>query len=101
MVSYGQYAGDELCIVGLRGTKKDIPFTYIEFTLIINQSIDYPEKEEYISGAEVTQNERYVLYKKLIQNIQDQELCVLFEYDDYELYLRFDINDEELLNKFL
>lgn len=101
LVSYGQYADDELCILGLSGTKKDIPFTYVEFTLIINQAIDYPEKDTYVTGAEVVQNERYTLYKKVIQNLQNQVLCTLLDYKDYDLYLKFDIDDEDLLNKFL
>lgn len=101
LVSYGQYADDELCILGLSGTKKDIPFTYVEFTLIINQTIDYPEKDTYVTGAEVVQNERYTLYKKVIQNLQNQVLCTLLDYKDYDLYLKFDIDDEDLLNKFL
>ena len=101
LVSYGQYSDDELCILGLSGTKKDIPFTYVEFTLIINQTIDYPEREDYIEEAEIIQESDFVLYKKLISNIQTQELYALIDYKNYDLYLKFDINDEELLNKFL
>lgn len=100
-VSYGQYAKNELYILGLRGTKNNIPFTYLEFTLIINQNIDYPEKEDYIVGAEIIENTEYVLYKKVMDGFQNQIIYALFDYDDYDLYLQLNINDEELLNKFL
>ena len=100
-VSYGQYAEDDLYILGLRGTKNDIPFTYLEFTLILNQDIDYPEREYYIMRAEITQNDNYVLYKTIANDFENQGLYALFDYNNYDLYLRFDIDDEEFLNKFL
>ena len=100
-VSYGQYAEDDLYILGLRGTKNDIPFTYLEFTLILNQDIEYPEREDYFIDAEITQNPDYILYKKIQIDFQNQRLLVLLDYDNYDLYLRFDIDDEEFLNKFL
>ena len=98
---YGYYAENELYVLELEGTKNDIPFTYLEFTLIINQEIDYPEREYYIMGAEITQNDNYVLYKKVANNFENQGLFALFDYDNYDLYLSFDIDDEEFLNKFL
>lgn len=100
-VSYGQYAKDELYILGLRGTKSNIPFTYLEFTLIINQGINYPEKEDYIVGAEIIEKAEYVLYKKVMDSFQNQIIYALFDYDGYDLYLELNIDDEELLNKFL
>ena len=100
-VSYGQYAKDELYILGLRGTKNNIPFTYLEFTLIINQGINYPEKEDYIVGAEIIENAEYLLYKKVMDGFQNQIIYALFDYDGYDLYLKLNINDEDLLNKFL
>lgn len=100
-VSYGQYAEDDLYILGLRGTKNDIPFTYLEFTLIVNQEIDFPEEDYYVIGSEVTQYDEYTLHKKVVDGVQNQILYSLLDYDNYDLYLRFDIDDEELLNKFL
>ena len=100
-VSYGQYAGDKLCILGLKGSKKDIPFTYVEITLIIDQKIEFPEKTEYITDAEIVTENDYTLYKKNIQDFQNQKISALFDYKNYDLYLKFDINDEDLFNKFL
>ncbi len=100
-VSYGQYAEDDLCIFALEGPKNDIPFTYLEFTLIVNQEIDYPERDYYILDADITQNQDYILYKKNQIDFQNQRLLVLLDYDNYDLYLRFDIDDEVFLNKFL
>ena len=99
--TYGQYADDEMYILGLTGNKKDIPYTYIELNLIINQDINYPEEDYYVIGAEVTQNSEYILYKKVIDGVQNQILYSLLDYDNYDLYLRFNINDEEFLNIFL
>ena len=101
VASYGQYADEEMYILELIGNKKDIPFTYFEFNLIINQNIDYPERDDFIIGAEVTQNVDYILYKRIVDGVQNQILYTLFDYDNYDLYLRFGIDDEEFLNKFL
>ena len=98
--TYGQYAEDELYILELEGTKNDIPFTHLEFTLVINQEIDYPE-EDYIIDSETIENSNYILYKKVLIDFQNQSLLALFDYENYDLYLRFNIDDEEFLNKFL
>ncbi len=98
---YGQYAEDDLYILELEGTNNNIPYTYLEFTLIVNQDIDYPERNYYVVGAEITQSTDYTLYKKVANNFESQEMYALLDYENYDLYLRFSINDEELLNKFL
>lgn len=100
-VSYGQYAGDKLCILGLKGSKKNIPFTYVEFTLIVDQKIEFPEKTEYITDAEIVTENDYTLYKKNIQDFQNQKISALFDYKNYDIYLKFNKNDEDLFNKFL
>lgn len=100
-VSYGLYANNDLCILSLEGTKKNVPYTYIEFTLVINQKVDYPEYEDYTKDADITQNEHYIFYKKTISNLTSQDLFALFDYENYDLYLKFNRNDEEFLNKFL
>ena len=99
--TYGQYADDEMYILGLTGNKKDIPYTYIELNLIINQDIDYPEKENYIIDSEITENSNYILYKKVLNDFQNQSLLAVFDYENYDLYIKFNIDDEEFLNKFL
>ena len=100
-VSYGQYAGEKLCILGLKGSKKDIPFTYVEFTLIIDQKIEFPEKDNYILNSTIIENDGYILYKKVKEELQKQELFALIDCSNYDLYLKFDIDDEDLFNKFL
>lgn len=101
ITSYGKYAEKELYILTLEGSKKDIPFTYLEFSLIINQDIDYPDKDDFLWDSEKIEYTDYVLYKKVLNDFQNQRLYALFDYNNYDLYLRFNINDEELLNKFL
>lgn len=101
LTNYGKYAKDSLCILGMEGTKNDIPFTHLTFTLVLNQDIDYPEKVDYIWDAEIIENSDYVLYKKVLNDFQNQKVYALLDYDNYDLYLKFDIIDEQLLNKFL
>ena len=99
--SYGLYGGKDIYILNVSGTKKDIPFTYFDISLVINQSVDYPEKSFYITDAEIISNDDYTYYKKIRLDFSDNVLYALLDYKDFDLYIYLGVDDEEFLNKFL
>lgn len=99
--SYGLYGGEDIYILNILGAKKDIPFTYFDITLVINQSVEYPDRNVYVTDAEIISNDEYTYYKKIRQDFSDNVIYALLDYNDFDFYLYLGIDDEEFLNKFL
>lgn len=101
IVTYGKFAENNLYILGIQGSKIEIPYTYLDFVLVLNKSIEYPDEKLYTTDATIVKYEDFTLYKKIIGEFNTSEMFALLEYNNYDLYLHLNINDEELFNKFL
>ena len=81
--------------------KNDIPFTNVEFNLILSKRYKFGKHDEYIDGAEISKHKEYTIYKKEVEMFYGNEIWAHINYVEYKLYLKLNINDEEFFEKFL
>lgn len=100
---YGYYENksNSLLAFSLILQKNDIPFTNVEFNLILSKRYKFGKHDEYIDGAEISKRKEYTLYKKYVSNMDENEIWSLLDYTKFKLYLSLEIADEEFFEKFL
>lgn len=76
------------------------PFTEIEMILIIDNLLIYSDDNNFKKSAQITTTNNYKMYYTEIETLYSNKINVLFEYENYRLYLSFNIQDTELLEKF-
>ncbi len=76
------------------------PFTEIEMILIIDNLLIYSDDDNFKTSAIITTTNNYKMYYKEIEGLYMNKINVLFEYENYRLYLSFNMQDTELLEKF-
>lgn len=99
----GIYSKDSNKLLGVRisGEKNDIPFTAISFLIVLNKNFIPADRDVYLQGAEKTDYKDYTLYKRSEELITDTNILSVFEFDNYIVYLKINMNDIELFEKFL
>lgn len=98
---YGYYNNNEIYAMSINAEKYDPPFTTFTIDIVFNKKYVYADHNLFITDAEIISNDNYTMYKKIINVDNIENLVVLIDYEDYSLYLQFNINDTELLDKFL
>ncbi len=100
---YGYYSNDNHTLLAISSdlNKKDIPFTTVEFNLVMTNKYVFKYHSIYIDNAEITQYDNYTIYIKSKKTETNEKIYYLLEYSNYKLYLYFNLNDENFLEKFL
>jgi len=103
LFSYGYYdnTNKQLLAVSLVLDKQDIPFTKIEFDLVLTNKYKFKSHDLYIKDTEKTLKEGYTLYYKEPEVMFGYELCGILEFSNYKLYIHMNTNDKEFFEKFL
>ena len=103
LFSYGYYdnTNKQLLAVSLVLDKQDIPFTKIEFDLILTNKYKFKGHDSYVKDAVISKQQNYTLYQKLTESFYDEEFHGLLEYPKYKLYIHMNLNDSEFFEKFL
>ncbi len=89
-----------LTVLNFTAVKKEVPYTEIEFKLITDYYYLYAEDENYKKSATVESNSEYTMYYTEVSEIYSTYGYALFEYQDYRIYLKFDIVDKNILENF-
>lgn len=100
---YGYYGNQskELLAVSLELYRKDVPFTKIEFDLILTNRYQFKSHSLYTKDSTITDKNDYRLYYKEPEAMFGKELYGMLEYNKYKLYIHMNLNDTEFFEKFL
>ncbi len=103
LFSYGYYDNEnkQLLAVSLVLDKQDIPFTKIEFDLILSRKYKFKGHDSYIKDANISKGQDYILYQKVTESFYDEEFHGMLDYYKYKLYIHMNLNDTEFFEKFL
>ena len=98
----GYYDDDNnLLALNISFEKNEVPFSSIEFILVVQKNFNYSNYKSFVESAEIITNDHYTLYKTFNETFYNTTINGLFQYKKYDLYLKIDRSDFDYFEKFL
>ena len=96
-----KYSKDEnIKMIKLKLFKNSPPFTELELVLITDNYLVYNYDNNFKKSATISTTNNYTMYYTKNEGIYSNQINVLFEYQTYRLYLTFNTEDLDFLEKF-
>jgi len=101
LVGFYHPENNSLLALQIQAQEISIPYTLIEINLIVSNQFIFSAKDTYTNNATYSETEDYKMYKKSTQNMLEEFLKGYIIFDNYELYLNFNLINEPLFNEFI
>ena len=100
--AFGYYTIKDNILVSIKIqlSKNDIPFTACDLQIDLTKNYENGNMESYKLNATITEYENYTLYSKEAIDMYETFYFYLLEYNNHIVYLKTNINDDEILNIF-
>ena len=97
---YDKESNSKLLALRLQLDKIDVPFTSVSMNIILNKNYTYSEHSTYINDSNLEEINDTKIYTKEHGDSFNYSLLCLIERQNHNTYLKLNIDDFELLEKF-
>ena len=100
-IGYYNPTNSSLLALEIQGREIAIPFTYVEINIIASEYFTLDNEILYTENAEHTITNIYEMYKKIDDDIFNQEMYGYIIFENHEIYIHLDQLNETLFDKFI
>lgn len=100
-IAFYEPNSDNLLAINIIADEIAQPYTTTQIYLVVSNNFNLSNSENYITDALCEKTEKYILYKKIENQIYYEIMSAYINFYDYELYIQFDSVNEDLLERFL
>ncbi len=79
----------------------EFTFTELDLNLVINNNYTYNKDSFYKKDAEITTVNNVKIYKKVSGEIYSKVYNVLLQFENYNIYIEMNNDDQDFINKFI